>query len=655
MRQVFDPIRFQLRSSWILGGTVLFALLLLSFFALRGLAGLKTPETDYGQHLIRHMRYTYAELAALDSLLNALAADHVDDGSRQMLIDAADRMYVRLEMLGELKRGPISSPDSEVTHLANALMGGLDELIASGFPPEAEKLKALRAISGNMLVKTGDYTREIESQIDQMLMQRKKLAASARYQVLGSVGLLLALSILSVILFLRNRRMVRELRIANGRDSLTGLANRRGFSEWMQQMTARRSTPPHAILVFDLDRFKTVNDQYGHSIGDQLLTAAADCLVETFGKDGIVARWGGDEFVAAVRLGSQGLSDIERRLALLTSTPPVINSHGVVVPIGFSCGVAVWPDDATTPDGAMLRADAALYEAKEAGRGRFVIYHGEILERRKRDEVIRADLDGALSAGEFFLEYQPQYNLAEQAYVGVEALLRWKCGRTGAIIPPEDFIPIAEESEQILAIDTFVLNEACKAAASWQRIRGETLRVAVNLSPHSFQRIGLGAHILKILNNWQLSPSTLEIEITEGVLLSESERLMSNLSDLSALGIRIALDDFGTGYSNIAYLARLKPDLLKIDRSFLLEPNARTRASVVEGIIRLASSLGAETLVEGVETEDDLDFVRNAGSLYGQGFYFARPMRAEFIPDFLTKQAGRRGTSKPAASGIAGA
>ena len=229
--------------------------------------------------------------------------------------------------------------------------------------------------------------------------------------------------------------------------------------------------------------------------------------------------------------------------------------------------------------------------------------------------------------------------------------MRWRCARTGRIVPPGEFIDIAEQSGQIAALDRFVLEEACAAAARW-REAGLALRVAVNVSPHSFRSPMLAREVAETLARRRLSSEDLEIEITEGVLLAECEQVGASLAALSAMGVRLALDDFGTGYSNIAYLVRLEPDLLKIDRSFLVEGDPDTRASILQGVLRLAEALGAETLVEGIETPEQLRFATGAGCHLVQGFHFARPMPGDAIPGFcrdFAHEARAARTGMPAA------
>ena len=618
---------------WLIVAAVACACVVATLVALRGVATLNQPEPDAGQHMVRHMRFTFAEVAQVDGILQALRVDAASPEARQIISTAADHLHIRFEVLAGLSRGPLVEPDSKVAPVAWALLDGLDKLASGETPLDDDALIRLRRVSADLVRRTGDYMRGVEADIDEALKIRAENTAGAWFEVIGSVTMLLVLSFISLALQWRNRRIVAELRLASGRDSLTGLANRRGFAEWARETTAAGPVPAHALLIFDLDRFKAVNDRHGHLAGDALLKTAADWLVAHFGDRGIVARWGGDEFVVTLALGQDGRDDLAALIGARMAEPPTLVFKGETIPLRFSCGIAVWPDHGATIDETMVAADAALYEAKARGRGRQVFYEAGISDRRDRAEALRASLPQALAAGDLFLEFQPQIHLGRGTVIGAEALVRWRDAATGTVIPPGLFIPILEEGDQIVDLDGFVIDAACRAAAAWNAL-GRRIRVSVNLSPRTFQSPGLAAQVAAALVRHGLMVRQLEIEITEGVLLIDDAQVAANLADLAELGVRLALDDFGAGYSNIAYLMRLKPDVLKIDRSFVLEGDERLRASIVQGILQLAETLGAETLIEGIETPEQLRFVRDTGCQTVQGFLFARPMAASGIPAF---------------------
>ncbi|MFD1694761.1 putative bifunctional diguanylate cyclase/phosphodiesterase [Roseibium aestuarii] len=612
---------------------VALAMAAVAFLALPGVTYLNQPRTDYGQHLIRHMRFTYSELTGLDVLLRSLDNRKSDAAAMEQVAQMADHLYIRMQVLSGLKTGPISQPDSTLSQHARELMEQLDDLVADGAPINGQALSRLQILSSTLLRQTGDYTRKIEEQIDALVTQQKRQAGNALKQVVISIIVLVFCVSITSALLVYNRSIVRQLKASNGRDNLTGLLNRRGLDERLRRNMVPASVAPQAVLVFDLDRFKVINDQFGHDAGDAMLRAAGQSLSRMFGRNGYVARWGGDEFVCVVEAADA--DDLQHQLEELISEPPSVRVKGQDMPVRFSCGICMMPTDARTLEEAMSRADAALLEVKRTGRGRHAFYSEAMTERHKVQDRIRSHLGAAIRDGELFLEFQPQFDIARRKMVSAEALLRWQCSRTGRLVPPSEFIPIAEESDLIWAIDTLVLDQACQTASHWLRGPNRLERIAVNLSPHSFQRLDLIHRVASALKVWSIPADCLEVEITEGVLLSDSPQVLANLDALADLGVRIALDDFGTGYSNIAYLARLKPDLLKIDRSFLREADDLRKTRIVEGISQLADTLGAETLIEGVETEADLLFSRNAGCQYAQGFHLARPMSADALTAFL--------------------
>jgi diguanylate cyclase (GGDEF)-like protein len=533
------PLRRSVLPSLILVA-VACACLVATLVAMRGVTTLNQPEPDAGQYLVRHMRYTFAEVARVDGMLQALRVNEATPEARQLVSNAADHLHIRFEVLSGLSRGPLVEPDSEVAPVAWTLLEGLDRLASGETAFDDATLIRLRGVSAELVRETGDYMRRIEGEIDEALKQRAETSAGAWFEVIGSVTMLLVLSFISLALRWRNRRIVAELKLANGRDSLTGLANRRGFAEWADALTAAGSPRPHALLILDLDRFKAVNDRHGHLAGDALLKTAADWLVARFGDRGIVARWGGDEFVATLAIAEKGRDAVAALIAERMADPPVLVSKGETIPLRFSCGIALWPQDGATIDETMVAADAALYEAKARGRGREVFYEAGISDRRDRAEALRSSLPQALAAGDLFLEFQPQVHIGRDTVIGAEALMRWRDAASGTMIPPGLFIPVLEEGDQIAELDGFAIDEACRAAAAWNR-QGRRIRVSVNLSPRTFQKPGLAAQVAAALARHDLTARQLEIEITEGVLLIDDAQVAANLADFADLGVRLAL------------------------------------------------------------------------------------------------------------------
>lgn len=407
-------------------------------------------------------------------------------------------------------------------------------------------------------------------------------------------------------------------------DSLTDLPNRTLFREKMSEGLNQVAIAggAMAVLCFDLDNFKTVNDRLGHAAGDRLLRWVAARLKENVGEHDTVARLGGDEF-AVLQRGPQPQSaeKLARRLIEIIGHPPPLESQSIHV--GASVGIAVAPDHGLDADELMKCADLALYQAKAKGRGAYQLFEPEMEEEARSRHALEQDLRGALEAREFHLVFQPQVRLDSSELTGFEALLRWKHPSRGFVSPAE-FIPIAEENGLIVPIGEWVLRSACATAATWPGVA-----VAVNLSPVQFRSRGLVAMVTSALAEAGLPPQRLELEVTETALLDDSEATIEILHQLRSLGVRVSLDDFGVGYSSLSYLRKFPFDRIKIDRSFVgTLGESPESVAIVRTIASLGSVLGVETTAEGVETEEQLDFVRECGCTAVQGYYFGKPCPA---------------------------
>ncbi|WP_298883353.1 PAS-domain containing protein [uncultured Bradyrhizobium sp.] len=407
-------------------------------------------------------------------------------------------------------------------------------------------------------------------------------------------------------------------------DSLTDLPNRTLFREKMGEGLNQVAIAggAMAVLCFDLDNFKTVNDRLGHAAGDRLLRWVAARLKENVGEHDTVARLGGDEF-AVLQRGPQPQSaeQLARRLVEIIGHPPPLESQSIHV--GVSVGIAIAPDHGLDADELMKCADLALYQAKAKGRGAYQLFEPRMEEEARSRHALEHDLRGALEGNQFHLVFQPQVRLDTTELTGFEALLRWKHPTRGFVSPAE-FIPIAEENGLIVPIGEWVLRTACASAASWPDVT-----VAVNLSPVQFHSRGLVAMVTSALAEAGLPPQRLELEVTETALLDDSEATIEMLHQLRALGVRVSLDDFGVGYSSLSYLRKFPFDRIKIDRSFVGTLGESPESiAIVRTIASLGSVLGVETTAEGVETVEQLDFVRECGCTAVQGYYFGKPCPA---------------------------
>ncbi|MGY0194419.1 putative bifunctional diguanylate cyclase/phosphodiesterase [Leptothrix sp. BB-4] len=413
-------------------------------------------------------------------------------------------------------------------------------------------------------------------------------------------------------------------------DHLTGLPNRLLFRELAQTACAGALRDGHllAVLFIDLDRFKAVNDTLGHSAGDALLKTIAQRLTSSVRASDVVCRHSGDEFLVLLQdVGTiEQLVQTVERIQHEVARPMLLD--GREAHVQASIGIALLPDDASEPDELVRHADLAMYEAKKAGRDRHGFYRAELNQRVQAQMQVEHELREALARDEFELHYQPQIGAARGELLGCEALIRWRHPQRG-LVGPLGFIPAAEQAGLIGEIGAWVVRAACAQIARWKADGLAFGCVAVNLSAHEFRDRGLVDVVRDAMQQHGVRPDEFEIEITETVLMTEAAALRI-VADLQALGINIAVDDFGTGYSSLAYLKRLRPRTIKIDRSFLADlPDDEEDRVVVEAIVGIAQALGIEVVAEGVETEAQLDYLRGAGCDILQGYLIARPADAQ--------------------------
>lgn len=631
---------------------VVLALALNIYTTLMGAMAWKTLNEDEielsaaGFYSVRAIRLAYTDAVALDRVLDYATAPNLGAETHDALEVIADQFYVRFQSIRMATSGPLHPESARFLDLANAVQNKFDGILLKDHTPTVGELAELRRLNEALVRAIGDHIRNIEATTDEALLRREQEYSSKRYQVIGGFGLLSLMSIAVIILLDRHKRASRQAKETLLRDPLTGLFNRHGLTERFAEIE-RSTGVPYALIVFDLDDFKPVNDTYGHAAGDQFLVAAGAWLRDVFGSDGIVARWGGDEFIAVLPALGPTLDDCVRRLRARLSDTPRFNFERGQARLSFSCGVAVWPRDAGTIADALQKADFALYAAKEQGKGRLVVYDPSIIEKRRRFDDVRKTILNAIDNGDLLLYWQPQVDLRTGRTIGAEALIRCRDPRTGRLVMPGEFIPVAERSDLILEIDRFVLDDACRSASGWAAKGAGDLRASINISPRMFLVPGLASRVSETLTRHGLPADRLEIEITEGILLESNEVVHRNLVELGHLGVQIALDDFGTGYSNISYLMTLKPDVIKIDRSFLNDEDHETRNKVIGGILDLARSIGAETIVEGVETPEQLRFLQELGCPFGQGYLFARPMSGDDLLPWRADFEARQSVTAP--------
>jgi diguanylate cyclase (GGDEF)-like protein len=423
-------------------------------------------------------------------------------------------------------------------------------------------------------------------------------------------------------------------------DVLTGLPNRSLLQDRLGQAVAYsvRCDHPVWVMLIDLDRFKFVNDSMGHKAGDVLLMTVAARLRSALRDTDTVARLSGDEFVVILtQHEDQPLSvDIVQRLMDSVAQPVMLGSKEFFVTC--SIGVAVYPTDGAPAESLIEHADIAMYRAKKLGRNNFQFYTPAMNEEAMERVRIESALRNALERNEFVLHYQPQVDLASGEIVGMEALIRWQHPEMG-MVAPSRFIGVAEDTGLIVPIGAWVMRAACLQNQAWQQAGLGKLRVAVNLSARQFGAANLVEQIRAVLEETGLAPACLEIELTESLFMSDVTLAVELLHSMKALGVNLSIDDFGTGYSSLSYLSRFPIDVLKIDRSFVAAITRDSNdAAIVDSIIALAHNLKLAVIAEGVETEEQLDYLRRHGCDEMQGYYFSRPLPAAEFEQLLLQQ-----------------
>ena len=420
-------------------------------------------------------------------------------------------------------------------------------------------------------------------------------------------------------------------------DALTGVCNRVLFSDSLAAslLEAGRNDSGLALMFLDLDRFKSINDSLGHSVGNQLLQAVVKRLQSCLRPRDTLARMGGDEFTILfpdIDSKEQAANLAERILGAFAEP---FNVGGRLLPVQASIGVAVHPDDGDEADELFRHADTAMYQAKAAGRNTYVVYDTAMSARARLRFALESSLRSALEQGRLTVHFQPKLRVSDGAMVGVEALARWSHPRLG-MIPPWAFIPLAEETSLIASLGEWVLEISCVEAKRWHERTGQRISVAVNLSPRQFVRQSVVTMVADVLERTQFDPTLLELEVTEGVLMEHMDEAAASLSELRAMGIRCSIDDFGTGYSALTYLTDIPVDAIKIDPSFVRRIDSESGAAPIVGaVISLAHSLGLQVVAEGVETDAQLQFLQAAGADYVQGYLFKPAVTSDEIEELL--------------------
>ncbi len=449
------------------------------------------------------------------------------------------------------------------------------------------------------------------------------------------------------------RRLAQQIEYQATHDPLTGLPNRALLGDRLQQALARaeRSGTHVAMLFADLDDFKRVNDGLGHAAGDALLREVGNRFKEHVRGEDSVARLGGDEFVVVIEHleDEEEVTTVARKLIECVAAPFKVQDHETVM--SASIGICFYPRDGGDIETLLRQADIAMYRAKEQGGNGFQYFRPEMNLQAQTRFTLENDLQRALALDQLRLHYQPVVSLGSGRIVGAEALLRWQHPSRG-LVPPGEFIPIAERTGLIIPIGTWVLQTACDTLQRWRRISGAQLRMAVNLSPRQFQEPGLAETVAAALRHSGLPPDLLEVEITEDLLMSDIQGATTTLEALADMGVEVAIDDFGIGYSSLGYLKRFPVDRLKIDRVFvhdILED--ADGAAIARAIVALGQSLRLNLTAEGIEAEEQVDFFRELGVKEAQGFLFHRPLNVDAF-EALLESRDRSASDQPQSTNI---
>ncbi|MCT7509714.1 EAL domain-containing protein [Aliarcobacter cryaerophilus] len=417
-------------------------------------------------------------------------------------------------------------------------------------------------------------------------------------------------------------------------DSLSGLANRNSLQEFLDRLipTAKRKKEEFAFLFLDLDHFKTINDSLGHNIGDELLQKISGILKKVLRPNDFIARVGGDEFVLIIQdyKSNLELTNIIKRVQKQLSKPWVIQTH----PVETTCsiGIAIFPQDGKDQISLMKSADIAMYEAKKHGRNQYHFFTKELNDKLLKIINLNKQMRIALKNGDYQLFYQPKVCLKDSKIIGVEALIRWIDKEKG-FIPPSDFIPLAEENDFIIELGDWIVEEALNQYLDWKN-KGIDIVMSINISAKQFLQNRFAENLIEKINSKKIEPNRIILELTEYILIDQNNSVYSTLRKLNEFGVSISLDDFGTGYSSLSYLKKYPIDYLKIDKSFI-DDSCNSQGKVfIETIVKMGQTLNMKIVAEGVEMQEQVEYLKSISCNLYQGYYFSKPIKAKELEEF---------------------
>lgn len=592
---------------------------------------------QYGFYSIRDLHIMLRDTTALgDATAGARLAPTIPE-SFERLSEANDLAYIRFVRVDREDAIKNLPEFGVLIDSAARQIDAIDAVLAKGLPFDPVTLLRIEKDISEIEKQMNEYYYSYGANTNIALARLQSILGELWWEIIGSLLALSLVSIGSALLLVNRHEVLAAVRYLASHDQTTGVHNR----NWMSLngqfylKEAQRNKHGVSVALIDLDHFKSINDTYGHHIGDQVLEAVGDTLLTFANTPNVRAcRIGGDEFVIIV-----SCEEKKEAHALFAELSDALNQHVEVethrLRIGASIGTASFPEDGKDLETLLKNADHAVYAAKGEGRGRVVSFSSEILSQVNTRSKLESRLQPAMKNDELFVVWQPQFRLATGQITGLEALIRWRDPANGNIIAPSEFIPLAERSDLILELDRYVLRKACLDAVDLLSIQPD-LRFAVNLSGKSFQDAGLPSYVKSVLDQTGLSPDRLEIEITESVFIGNraiSDKVFSELVDL---GVKLAVDDFGTGYSNLASLAELPLDRIKIDRSFIKNAELHEKKrKLVLSILAFAKSLDIEVVAEGIENNEQMELLIRNQCEFAQGFYLSHPLPKESLETYL--------------------
>lgn len=633
---------------------ILLAVLLSFGIIIKVYGSIYTVEQKLPQYGFLSIRELHAQLRDLRRLKDMVLLSKTVPASvqgRSMLSEAADLAHIRFSRVDRGKIAAELPGYSQLRQEIVELIGKIDALLGENLPFDRQKLEAVESeITKAEATLNELYFRSGETN-NAGLFEAQQSLARLNIEILAILVILSSLLIGVAVLFVQRQRVARQLRHLAWHDTVTGLKNRAWLMDNGQNMVVRaRAEQEHlGLFIVDLDHFKKVNDTFGHHVGDALLREVAAIMSEHVDDASAAAiRLGGDEFAYLKRAATEAeLTEFSGTLCQSISGFLTVEGHQVR--LGASVGCSICPNHGWEISELLKHADMALYSAKAGGRQAASVYSPQMQVHRDTQLQTEEDLKQAIRNDDFFLVWQPQLAVATGQLTGAEALLRWNNQRTGELIQPMEFIPLAEKSELILEIDKLVLRKACDQASQWMPHLPDSFTISVNISGKHLQDRNLPEFVADLLAATGVPARLLELELTERVFIEDRESAHEVLSRIRRLGVRIALDDFGTGYSSLGSIADLEIDRIKIDQSFIANVcDSSRKRGVIHSILAMCDALGMETVAEGIETANQFDFLIDNGCTYAQGFFLAEPLSEAVFSRYFSAQRNGTGTAEKA-------